>query len=219
MTDSPTDTATRAMRALVDDRIEGTRDDEGFTEYRTTPSLLVVLHESIRSSMGAGSGGGGGAGGTGGVNYRAFTLWSDIEGQARAWARKYDVASSTSVRALLQAVAARADALRDDAQIATDEYEHLVAAPGRWVERILDMLDPPRSAEITAPCPACGERYVLNYDDERVGTLVTASRPGSDPRAECRHCHETWEGETELGMLAFAIGANAVEEHVEGSAP
>lgn len=67
----------------------------------------------------------------------------------------------------------------------------------RWVQQIETFFDPPRAAEIQAPCFVCGERYVYRRKDGETVQSAALSfirdrQTGETLRAECASCGTQW---------------------------
>ena len=80
----------------------------------------------------------------------------------------------------------------------------------RWVTQITELFDPPRTAEIQAPCIVCGTRHVWRQKDGqniRVSALVFVRdrETGDTTEARCQSCGESW-WPYQFEYLARAIG-------------
>ena len=84
----------------------------------------------------------------------------------------------------------------------------------RWVKQITEFFDPPRTAEIKAPCIQCGEEWAWkNTDGEyrpyRVFVFVRDSH-GNTKEARCLLCGASW-GPDKFRLLAVALAAGNTE--------
>lgn len=92
----------------------------------------------------------------------------------------------------------------------------------RWAQSILDLFDPPRTAEILAACINCGEREVWRTKDgspvkQSAMVFVRDRVSGDSTEARCQVCGTSWTPD-QFGFLAGAIAENekrhAVKEGV-----
>lgn len=181
----------------------------------TADPLLLQLAQARYASIGAGGTRGGGEGSM--LNYAAYELWEEIDGRVRATLDDYGQPHKGELAPLLprlvETIKAEHAGKRIDDAYADELYGYL----SKWVRKIRDLIDPPHVKEITAPCPACGERYettsttVGRPGSERV--IVTAQaavripiRLGHEITAECHCCGSLWRGRDELVQLAEGIG-------------
>lgn len=82
----------------------------------------------------------------------------------------------------------------------------------RWVQSILDLFDPPRTAEILAACINCGEREVWRTKDgentkQSAMVFVRDRMTGDSTEARCQVCGTSWTPD-QFGFLAGAIAEN-----------
>lgn len=175
--------------------------------------LLEQLRDARYSSVGTG---GSSASGTGSlINYRAIAEYETIDGRVRGWLDHFNQDSKGDlielVPVLLRTIRAEIAGRRlDDA-----ECERLLGMFAEAVEQIEDFLDPPHEKELLAPCPACGERYVLTQGEgesaskspvTRAAAVRMLVKPGRTPMAMCHGCETTWSGPAELQALAIGAG-------------
>jgi len=83
----------------------------------------------------------------------------------------------------------------------------------KWVDRIEGFFNPPVTAEITAPCPHCGARYVSRTKDgveiqTAALTMLRDRETGDTLEARCSGCGDSW-GPSELARLAALVGGEA----------
>jgi DNA-directed RNA polymerase subunit RPC12/RpoP len=86
----------------------------------------------------------------------------------------------------------------------------------RWVQRIEDFFEPPRTREVKAPCPSCGHRYVYRVKDGEViqspAVHIRLDRDtGLSIDARCSNCGAEWP-RSKFEVLAKLVGANPVPE-------
>ena len=177
-------------------------------------ALLEQLREAISSSTGAGSGGGSGDGGL--LNVAALTLWENIDGIARGWQQTFREGHRGELAQVIRRLPASIHAAHANNEIDDLFRERLDAMFASWVAQIEDLFDPPRVKELTAPCPACGERYHLEVKTGKNGTVIETTqmaaviipvKTGRALVAECRSCATMWGTETDLLALAAGMGA------------
>lgn len=206
-------------------------------EVHTRPALLELLREAIFGGMES----------TGGSSMKsklpisdaALDLYTLIDRQiTEAWAQVHNIPPNTDRP---EALAAQWAALVSDDVIVTvthpeqrerwdeakqrngtevirirTEYKAADLAR-RWVQQIEDFFDPPRHAEINAPCFICGERYVhRNRDGEQVRTaalMFSRDRATGETRhAECLACGTQW-APAQFRFLGEQINAESKENH------
>jgi len=181
----------------------------------TQDPLLTLLWEARHASLGAGGTRGGGEGSM--LNYAAYDLWEEIDGRVRANLNDFKQEHRGDLAPLLPRLVDTIKAEHAGNRI-TDEYaDELYALFSRWVQKIRDLIDPPHVKEITAACPACGERYEETRTVERrrggwkeITTYHAAIRIpirlGEALVAECHCCGKLWGGLDQLIELGEAIG-------------
>jgi hypothetical protein len=208
-------------------------------EFHTRPALLHLLREAIFGGMEA----------TGGSSMKAklpisegaLDLYELIDHQiAEAWAQSNTVPPNTDRP---ETLAAQWSALVDpDAIIIVthaeqherwdDTKDRLVSnvirirteytaetLAARWVTMIEEFFDPPRSAEIPAPCVICGERYVERRKDGESGrtsamVFIRDRYTGETLRAECQHCGRAWAPD-QFDWFAGALGIDVAKKRAE----
>ena len=200
-------------------------------EIHTRPALLHMLREAVF----------GGMEGTGGtafgaklpISETALDLYTLIDQQiAEAWAAVHNTPPSTDRP---EALAAQWSAIVTEdtiVEVTTPETRDTEAGPrvfrarseyragdlaSRWVDMIDAFFDPPRQAEIQAPCPACDERYVYKRkdgEDVRTSALIfVRDRATGETRyAACQACGAQW-APSQFRYLGELIAAS---ETVEG---
>lgn len=82
----------------------------------------------------------------------------------------------------------------------------------RWEQQILDLFDPPRTAEILAACISCGEREVWKTKDgesvkQSALVFVRDRMTGDSTEARCLVCAASWSPD-QFMYLAEAIREN-----------
>lgn len=177
---------------------------------RTDPPLVEQLQAAVASNLGGKSGAGKSARERIPMDVSAFTLLEEIDGKARAW---LDVLGARPGRQVTTGQAVRSWLVLFQAH-PTGQPEQTVADHERrirqWVGRIVDLLSPPPTFEVTAPCPECRVEWVrlggLVDEDEQLRALVTVIRePHTASYAQCRCCGARWEGVHGLRQLRIAI--------------
>lgn len=205
------------VEQLTRDHKKAVTTDDGI-EFHSVPSLLSQLREAIFGGMERG----GGSGSTGSrmlVDPTALDLYQDIDRDiTAAWVAAFQrVPNADRPEILLSEWAAWAD----DETIVTIAGRDAYAAvwANFWVRRIEEFFDPPRSAEIQAPCITCGQSHVHRDVD---GELIkdTAMRfirdrvTGATLRAECAACGASWQP-AQFEYLAERIGIDVAAKRAE----
>lgn len=125
----------------------------------------------------------------------ALDLVAEIDRVAASWC----VAEDTPRR--LDLVAYRERYTPDDGWLVAERRDVVLG----WVRRGTELLDPPRRLEVTAPCPACGQRSVQRASDD--GEMVRAPALVVDRAGcACQACGHTWAPEYFV-QLARDLGA------------
>jgi len=181
--------------------------DDGI-EFHSVPSLLSQLREAVFGGMES----------TGGstpksrlpISAGALDLYTEIDMQiSEAWAQAFDrPPGKERPEALVSQWAAWADA--DTTVHIGGKSVFASDAVTGWVQQIEDFFDPPRMAEITEACVACGERWVYRKDD---GQTVRKSalnfrrdrHTGETLDARCLNCGTVW-GKSQFEFLANIYG-------------
>jgi hypothetical protein len=96
----------------------------------------------------------------------------------------------------------------------------------KWVRKIEDVLFPPTTLEVTAPCPMpeCGKRWAVQSGNSVPAVVVEYREPTNKAGnalarsvARCRACGHVWRGDAKLRELRFLID-QAEEISAEGIA-
>lgn len=179
--------------------------DDGHT-WATEDALLVQLREAVSSSINSGSGAGGSPSTRNVLDSDALYRAGIINAAIGDWCRMINVKVTRDAATDLRAWHA--------AFIGRDEPEEFYIHQMRaWAGQIRTMVNPPKTVEITAPCPVCGQGSYVNDMGERItNPLALTYRPDSgsiwaDARALCRACNEVWEGEWRLRELRHEVDA------------
>lgn len=196
------DALTLEVREPVTRVINGTTR----TERVTHPPLLVQLEEAIHGSMRSGSGASSNLPGTAiPLDGDALYQFTIISSQIGDWCRMVGVPHRQRPVDGLRAWHAHTLTDRD-----TDRSWH-VGALRAWAGMIRSMLNPPRTLELTLPCPECSATQWANDDgDAGPHPLIVTYRPDDTDvfrtaRARCRACGSEWVGITALRSLAFDL--------------
>lgn len=196
-------------------------------EIHTRPALLHLLREAVFGGMET-TGGGSSLKSRLPISDAALDLYQLIDRQiTEAWAEAHPNQVPGAGRP--EALAAQWGALVTEDRIVTvtrpEQHEHDDGSPfviaarfeylaeqlaRKWVTDIETFLDPPRHAQVSEPCLACGERYVhRRKDGETVQTaaftFVRDRQTGETLRAECLACGAQWSKD-KFNFLADAIG-------------
>lgn len=166
--------------------------DDGHT-WATEDALLVQLQESVSSSLNSGSGAGGSPSTRnvldGDALYKAAVITSQIGDWCRMAGATVTRDAVTDLRAWHAAFLSRDD---------PDEF--YIRQMRAWAAQIRAMVNPPKTLEITAPCPVCGQGEYVNGMGERItNPLALTYRPDDDnlwrgAKVICRACAAVWAG-------------------------
>lgn len=179
------------------------RTDDGHT-WATEDALLLQLQQAVTSSLNSGSGAGGSPWTRNVLDAFALYKAAMIESAIGDWCR-------------IEKIPATRDSIADlrawyVARLTSGESSDFYLAQLRsWADQIREMVNPPKTIEITKPCPACGQGVFTNEMGEVVrNPLVLQYRPESgsiwqDAKATCRACKTVWEQEWRLRELSHAI--------------
>lgn len=187
-------------------------------EFHTVPGLLAQLRDAVYGA-GVRDGAGNASKAKLPIQAAALDLYMSIDRQvSEVWVAAFRrVPNTDRPEALLSEWAAWAD----ETTIVTvaGRGVNAVDAVSGWVSTISDYFDPPRLAEISAPCVACGERWTYRtVDGETVRSSALSFRRDRDTGetldARCESCGNVWTPAQFL-FLAEAIGAGS--NHTGGS--
>ena len=166
--------------------------DDGHT-WATEDALLVQLREAVSSSLNSGSGAGGLPSTRNVLDSDALHKAAIITSQIGDWCYQAGVKATRDAVADLRSWHA--------AFISHDEPDEFYLRQMRtWATQIRAMVNPPKTIEITAPCPVCGQgEYVNDLGERIVNPLALTYRPDSDhmwknSRVLCRACATVWVG-------------------------
>lgn len=191
---------------------------------REDPPLLEQLQAAVTPDLGGKSGAGKSARERIPLDVTAFTLLEEIDGETRAW---LDQLGARPGRALTTSQVVRSWLVMFQAhptgrtEVEISDHERRIR---QWVGRIVDLLNPPPTFEITAPCPECSVEWVrlggMVDEDEQMRALIAVTRhPVEKSHAQCRCCGARWEGVHALRQLRIAIddaeAAAAVQARIE----
>lgn len=201
------DALTLEVREPVTRVINGTTR----TERVTHPPLLVQLEEAIHGSMRSGSGASSNLPGTAiPLDGDALYQFTIISSQIGDWCR---MAGIPHRRHPVDGLRAWHAATLTDRDVDRSFEVGILRA---WAGVIRGRLNPPRTLELTLPCPECdATRWADDDGDAGPHPLIVTYRPDDrdvfrTARARCRACGFEWVGITALRSLAFDLeGATA----------
>lgn len=187
-------------------------DTDNGPTWATEDALLVQLEEAIRSTMNSGSGAGGSPWTRNVLDSAALHQAAVINSQIGDWCRMAGLTATRDAVTDLRAWYANRLSVSPHEREASDAWylDQMTA----WAGQIRAMVNPPKTIEITAPCPLCGEGTYTNDIGERVtNPVIVQYRPetGSiwqDAKALCRACEHVWSGEWELRALRHDVDAH-----------
>lgn len=163
--------------------------------------LILMLKDARYPNLGRTKGGGG----TGDMlDMKALTMYETIDAGVRTWLdhyrRPHDGGLLELVKRLHETLTAEyaGDRLEDP--------DRMFAMFPTWVQRIEDLLDPPREWELTEPCPECGEHHSTDEDGGQKWAVRVPVKEGRAIVAECHECGRMWAGQAALAELAQSMG-------------
>jgi hypothetical protein len=181
--------------------------DDGHA-WATEDPLLTQLEQAVSSTLNSGSGAGGSPWSRNVLDSAALHQASLITATIGDWCRIQNLPVRRDPIADLRAWhAARLGSDNTD----TDPF--YINQMRAWAGQIRHMVNPPKTIEITAPCPACGQGAYTNDLGEKVpNPLQLSYRPESgsiwaDAKALCRACQVVWDTEWRLRELRHDIDA------------
>lgn len=198
---------------LVDDltlpRNVEVKTDDGST-WATEDALLVQLQDAIRSTLNSGSGSGGSPWTRNVLDSGALMQASIITSTIGDWCR---MAGAPVVRDAVVDLRAWYVARLTATPSQRESDPFYIRQMRTWAGQIRTMTNPPKTVQITAPCPACGQADWTNDQGERIPQpLILTYRPNNgsiwaDAKALCRACDMVWEGEWRLRELRHDVDA------------
>lgn len=163
--------------------------------------LILMLKDARYPNLGRTKGGGG----TGDMlDMKALTMYETIDAGVKTWLdhyrRPHDGGLLELVKRLHETLTAEyaGDRLEDP--------DRMFAMFPTWVQRIEDLLDPPREWELTEPCPTCGEHHSTDENGGQKWAVRVPVKEGRGVIAECHECGAMWAGQTALAELAESMG-------------
>lgn len=166
--------------------------DDGYT-WASEDALLVQLRQAVSSSLNSGSGSGGSPSTRNVLDSDALHKAGIITAAIGDWCYQVGVKATRDAVHDLRAWHA--------AYLSREESpEFYIRQMRAWAGQIRAMVNPPKTVEITAPCPVCGQGEYVNDMGERINNpLALTYRPDSDhmwknSRVMCRACDAVWVG-------------------------
>lgn len=179
--------------------------DTGIT-WATEDALLVQLEEAIASGLGSPSGGTAAPWARNLLNTDALHTAGMIVTQIGDWCRMVKAPvtrnATTDLRAWHTAFTSTEGESLDD---------FYVKKLNDWATQIRGMLNPPKTLELTAPCPECLESFYLNDEGDPVPNPINVNYWANGvtvwdgAKAKCRACGHEWRGQWELRALRHAV--------------
>lgn len=183
------------IEVLVQDHKRAHHTDEG-VEFHTVPGLLAQLRDAIYGGM-ANDGAGAGFRSKLPIQAAALDLYMTLDRQiTEAWVEAFKrVPNADRIERLLSEWAAWAEPTTHTTVNGTNMYAR--DAVQTWITAVEDYFNPPRLAEIDAPCFLCGERYVhRTVDGETIRSAALTFRRDRDTGetldAGCAGCGSVW---------------------------
>ena len=172
--------------------------DDGHT-WATEDALLVQLQEAVSSSIRSGSGAGGAAWTRNVLDSDALYQAGIITSQISEWCQAAGIKFTRDpVKDLRAWYAARLTANNPD--------EFYIGQLRKWAGQIRGMVTPPKTLEIVAACPVCGEGTFTNDMGETVRhplqmTYRVDSNVWHTAKVMCRACDVAWQGGEAMAEL------------------
>lgn len=166
--------------------------DDGHT-WATEDALLVQLEEAVSSTINSGSGTGGSPSTRNVLDGDALHKAAIITSQIGDWCR---IAGATVTRNPVTDLRAWHVAFLT----LNEPDDFYLRQMKTWANQIRAMVNPPKTIEITAPCPVCGQGEYVNDMGERItNPLVLTYRPDDGnlwrgSKVMCRACEAVWQG-------------------------
>lgn len=181
----------------------------------TWPPLLVWLTDAVTEQV---KRGGAGSGGTGSpINAEALVILQRIETGMKQMRQALYLPPMRDLMAAVPDTWGIAQAFRHNGELEDQQWERICDAFPKWVADIeAEWDDRTRRMEVTVPCPSCGERWILEADENdkhsagtRRSAIVVEWAEGRAPTAECRaaDCGLFQVGWEAVARLGFTIGA------------
>jgi hypothetical protein len=183
--------------------------------HRHQQGLLEILAAARTTMIGTG-GGGVSAHERSALNIAAVELHAAVQRRIRGWAlaaevpRHWQLTAGQPINWTNPTQLLRAWHTRVLSDSRFDDRPYASTLRG-WINTITDLiLDPPRRWTIAAPCPLCGQRYILDADGHQVDSLSVVERdPADASQVICRSCAAVWPGIGGARQLRIAIDDNA----------
>ncbi|GAA4774526.1 DUF7341 domain-containing protein [Microbacterium gilvum] len=176
-------------------------DTDDGPKWATEDALLVQLAEAVSSSMNSGSGAGGAAWTRNVLDSTALYQATIITSTIGDWCRmgRVNVTRNpvTDLRTWYVSRLAAPPQTRDSDGFYIDQMK-------AWAGQIRSMINPPKTIEITAPCPVCNQGTYTNDIGELVtNPLVLIYRPDDEGHAKvmCKACDAIWNGKDAMEEL------------------
>lgn len=166
--------------------------DDGHT-WATEDALLVQLQEAVSSSLNSGSGSGGAVWTRNVLDSDALHTAAIITTTIGDWCR---IAGATVTRDPVKDLRAWYAARLT----ATNPETFYLDQLRKWAGQIRAILNPPRTIEITASCPICGQGEYTNDLGELIRNPLQMTYRADDERfwrgakVLCRACDNVWAG-------------------------
>lgn len=173
--------------------------DDGHT-WATEDPLLVQLQEAVSSSIRSGSGSGGAPWTRNVLDGDALHQAAIITSQIGDWCRMAGIkATRDPVKDLRAWYVARLTA--------TNPETFYLDQLRKWATQIRGMTNPPKTIEITSPCPICGQgEYVNDLGESVKHPLALTYRLDAGnlrhaAKVICRACGNIWQGDEAMVEL------------------
>lgn len=181
----------------------------------TWPPLLVWLNDAVTEQVKRGQAGSGGTGSP--INTEALVILQRIEAGMKQMRQALYLPPMRDLMLAVPDTWGRAQTYRHNGELEDQQWERICDAFPKWVADIeAEWDDRTRRMEVIVPCPSCGERWILEADENdkhsagtRRSAIVVEWAEGRAPTAECRaaDCGLFQVGWEAVARLGFTIGA------------
>jgi len=180
--------------------------DDGHT-WATEDALLVQLEEAVASGLGSASGGSAAPWARNLLNTDALHQAGMMTSQIMDWCRM--VGANVTRNAATDLRAWYTEFVNNTMGESLDDF--YIKKLREWANQIRGMLNPPKTLELTAPCPECRVAFYINEEGDPVPNPISVNYWANSAsvwegaKATCRACGYEWKGQWALRALRHAV--------------